>query len=35
LDFRPRFANSASFSGISSNSNLSEVIFFPFRRNDF
>ena len=35
LDFRPRFANSASFSGISSNSNASEVIFFPFRRNDF
>ena len=35
LDLRPRFANSASFSGISSNSNLSEVIFFPFGRNEF
>ena len=29
LDFRPRFANSASFSGISSNSKLSEVISIP------
>lgn len=35
LDLRPRFANSASFSGISSNSNLSEVILFPFGRNEF
>lgn len=35
LDFRPRFANSASFSGISSNSKLSEVISFPFGRNEF
>ena len=35
LDLRPRFANSASFSGISSNSNLSEVIFSPLEETIF
>ena len=35
LDFRPRFANSASFSGISSNSKLSEVIFSPLEETNF
>ena len=35
LDLRPRFANSASFSGISSNSNLSEVIFSPLEETNF
>lgn len=35
LDFRPRFANSASFSGISSNSKLSEVIFSPLEETIF